>query len=68
MRTIERTSQFKRDYKREAKGIYRASLDTDLIAILTALTITRCPKSIVIMRLPATGKTTGTAISSPTCY
>jgi mRNA interferase YafQ len=38
MRTIERTSQFKRDYKREAKGIYRASLDTDLIAILTALT------------------------------
>ena len=25
MRTIERTSQFKRDYKREAKGSYRAS-------------------------------------------
>jgi mRNA interferase YafQ len=37
MRTIERTTQFKRDYKREAKGQYRTTLDRDLIAIITAL-------------------------------
>ncbi|WP_374090903.1 type II toxin-antitoxin system YafQ family toxin [Methylomicrobium lacus] len=37
MRTIERTSQFKRDYKREAKGRYRGSLDADLVSVLTAL-------------------------------
>ncbi|GHD07076.1 type II toxin-antitoxin system YafQ family toxin [Tianweitania populi] len=37
MRTIERTSQFKRDYKREAKGRYGASLDADLTLVLTAL-------------------------------
>ena len=37
MRTIERTSQFKRDYKREAKGSYRATLEVDFIDILTAL-------------------------------
>lgn len=37
MRTIERTSQFKRDYKREAKGPYRAVLESDLIEVITAL-------------------------------
>lgn len=37
MRRIERTGQFKRDYKREAKGRYRATLDADLIPILKAL-------------------------------
>ena len=37
MRTIERTGQFKRDYKREAKGSKRATLDGDFIAIVTAL-------------------------------
>lgn len=37
MRTIERTGQFKRDYKREAKGPYRALLETDLIEVITAL-------------------------------
>lgn len=37
MRQIERTSQFKRDYKREAKGLHRATLDDDLIAIMLAL-------------------------------
>lgn len=29
MRTIERTNQFKRDYKRELKGPYRATLEDD---------------------------------------
>lgn len=37
MRTIERSSQFKRDYKREAKGQHGKSLDSMLIPILTAL-------------------------------
>lgn len=37
MRTIERSSAFKRDYKREAKGQHRATLDSDLMPVLTAL-------------------------------
>ena len=37
MRKIERTSQFKRDYKREAKGRHRASLDAVLVPLLVAL-------------------------------
>jgi len=37
MREIERTSRFKRDYKRETKGRHRASLDESLIAVLRAL-------------------------------
>jgi mRNA interferase YafQ len=34
MRTIERTSQFKRDYKRESKGRHRETLDADLVQIV----------------------------------
>jgi mRNA interferase YafQ len=37
MRTIERSTVFKRDYKREAKGQHRATLDTDLAPRLAAL-------------------------------
>jgi mRNA interferase YafQ len=37
MRTIERSSGFKHDYKREAKGLHRATLDTDLVLVLKAL-------------------------------
>ena len=37
MRTIERTGQFKRDYKREAKGLHRATLARDLVNVLNAL-------------------------------
>ena len=37
MRTIERSSVFKRDYKREAKGRHRATLDADLMPVLNAL-------------------------------
>ena len=37
MRKIERTSQFRRDYKREARGRHRTSLDADLVPILVAL-------------------------------
>jgi mRNA interferase YafQ len=37
MRTIERTGQFKRDYKRESKGRHRATLDADLLGVLALL-------------------------------
>ena len=37
MRRIERTGQFKRDYKREAKGRHSATLDAALIPIVKAL-------------------------------
>ena len=37
MRTIERTGQFKRDYKRESKGRHSGTLAQDLGAVLTAL-------------------------------
>ena len=38
MRTIDRSSAFKRDYKRETKGQHRATLDANLIPVLMALT------------------------------
>lgn len=37
MRKIEPTGQFKRDYKREAKGQHRGTLDVDLEPVLVAL-------------------------------
>lgn len=37
MRAIERTTRFKRDYKREAKGRHRATLASDLVAVLQLL-------------------------------
>ncbi|EGT7582594.1 type II toxin-antitoxin system YafQ family toxin [Salmonella enterica] len=37
MRKIERSSAFKRDYKREAKGKHRKDLDSKLVPVLTAL-------------------------------
>jgi mRNA interferase YafQ len=37
MRRIEHTGQFKRDYKREAKGPHRATLERDFIEVVTAL-------------------------------
>ena len=37
MRLIEQSTAFRRDYKRERKGQFRASLDADLSAALSAL-------------------------------
>jgi mRNA interferase YafQ len=37
MRTIERTTQFKRDLKRVSKGPHRADLQTVFAAVLAAL-------------------------------
>ena len=37
MRTISRTSRFKKDYKRESKGQHRLTIDEDLIAAVSLL-------------------------------
>ncbi|MBN8808184.1 MAG: type II toxin-antitoxin system YafQ family toxin [Sphingomonas sp.] len=37
MRTIERSTRFKRDVKRELKGRHRTTLEADLVAVLSAL-------------------------------
>jgi mRNA interferase YafQ len=37
MRRIEPTGQFKRDYKREAKGQHRATLEVELKPVLQSL-------------------------------
>ena len=37
MRTIRRTAQFKRDYKREKRGRHSAALDDDLFTIVQLL-------------------------------
>ena len=37
MRAIERTTQFKRDFKRELKGRHRTTLEPDLTTVLRAL-------------------------------
>jgi mRNA interferase YafQ len=37
MRTISRTTRFKKDYKREARGQHRTTLDADLLAIVSLL-------------------------------
>lgn len=37
MRTIERTGQFKRDYKRKSKGQHRLVLDDVFLAVLKLL-------------------------------
>ena len=37
MRTIDRSSAFKRDYKREAKGQHRATLDDTLKPVLVGV-------------------------------
>ncbi|MES3009741.1 MAG: type II toxin-antitoxin system YafQ family toxin [Pseudomonadota bacterium] len=37
MRKIELTGQFRRDYKREAKGQHRATLDGELTPVLESL-------------------------------
>ena len=37
MRKIERTGQFKRDYKRESKGLHRKTLAKDLVEAIEYL-------------------------------
>ena len=46
MRTIERTTRFKKDYKRELKGRYKTTLQADLVKAIEVLVIdeTLAPK------------------------
>ena len=37
MRTIRRTARLKRNYKREARGRYRRTLDRDLLTVVSLL-------------------------------
>ena len=37
MRAIEQTGQFRRDYKREAKGAHRQMLQSEFASIITSL-------------------------------
>jgi mRNA interferase YafQ len=37
VRTVSQTTQFKKDYKREAKGRHRPTLDADLVLVLSML-------------------------------
>ena len=37
MRTIKRTGRFKRDYKREARGRHQATLDRELLTVVSIL-------------------------------
>jgi mRNA interferase YafQ len=37
MRAIKLTSRFKKDYKRESKGMHRKTLDSDLLAVVSLL-------------------------------
>ena len=39
MRTIKRSTQYKRDYKREKRGRYRLTLDNELLAVVHLLII-----------------------------
>ena len=41
MRTIEYTTRFKRDYRREQKGRHRRSLDDDLLSVVELLAADR---------------------------
>ena len=66
MRTIRRTSAFKRDYKRERKGRKRKTIDDDLLNVVTLL-VNDERWLRVIMTIPwsVSGKTIGIATSDP---
>ena len=69
MRTIEWTSRFKKDYRREQNGQHRTELDADLSALVKRWpTIGRCSHGIAITPCPAIGTITAIATSSPTWY
>lgn len=66
MRAIERTTQFKRDFKREMKG-RRRKLEADLTTVLRALVIdTPLAEKYRDHPPPANGPAFATVASSPT--
>ena len=66
MRAIERTTQFKRDFKREMRGRYRNTLQADLTTVLRALVSdTPQAKNTATIRCPASGSAFETATPNP---
>jgi len=55
MRTINRTSQFKKDYKRESRGRHARTLDGDLIGVLELL-IADAPLPVKLRDHPLSGE------------
>jgi len=69
MRTLDRSSEFKRDYKRESKGQHRATLNDAFTSILTALALDQ-PLDARYRdhtTFPVIGQATVNAMSSPIC-
>ena len=67
MRTIERTGQFKRDYKRERKGPHQATLEDELIHIVLTLANDQAlPEKHHDHALVETGRIIGIATSGRT--
>ena len=65
MRTIEVTTRFRKDYKREAKGPHRKTLSVDFAEVVAMLaTMCRFLSSSATMRLLVSGRTIATATSS----
>jgi mRNA interferase YafQ len=54
MRTISRTARFKKDFRREAKGRHRATLDDDMREVL-ALLASDVPLPVRFRDHPLTG-------------
>ena len=66
MRQIERTGQFKRDYKRESKGRHRLGLDEALLAALRLIVSDKpLPGKYRDHSLGVSGQITATATSNP---
>ena len=64
---IDRSSAFKRDYKRKTKGKHRATLDDVLKQVLRWQPISLSMCATAITTCPATGRATANVASSPTC-
>jgi hypothetical protein len=69
MRTIDRATAFKRDYRRvKADSRHTRNIDALLVDVLALLAADRpCPKEIATMPWAANGRDIATAISSRTC-
>ena len=64
MRAIERTSRFKRDYRREKSGVLGKKLDQLLIEAIELLAADRpLPQRYSIIRCPANGAAFATVTS-----
>jgi mRNA interferase YafQ len=58
MRRIERTTQFKRDYRRKERGLYGTTLDTILPAVIERLAAD-LPLPVRLRDHPLTGRWSG---------